>query len=129
MGRSNIPRVSSKITSIDGNGKPDTVEEFGLLAETAAHELNHMPRRCLKGRTACRVYFGNDRMRYPKRQREVDLQLDHDLAAEISIRGRKEEDHTGGVEGGSKTMVGEKWIDQNPDGRKSVTQFFFKFVP
>jgi hypothetical protein len=33
------------------------------------------------------------------------------------------------VEDGGQTMVGEKWIDQNPEGRKSVTRFFLKIVP
>jgi len=44
--------------------KADTIKAFGLLVETAAHALNHIPRRCLKGRTACSVYFGENRMRY-----------------------------------------------------------------
>jgi hypothetical protein len=33
------------------------------------------------------------------------------------------------VEGGGQTMVGEKWIDQDPNGRESVTQFLLKIVP
>ena len=50
--------------------KANTIDEFGPLAETAAHVLNHRPRRCLDGQMACRVYFGNKKMRYPKRQRK-----------------------------------------------------------
>lgn len=69
--------------------KANTIDEFGLLAETAAHELNHRPRRCLKGQTACRVYFGNNRMRYSKRQRKSIYNWIRDLAAEISIRAGK----------------------------------------
>jgi hypothetical protein len=69
--------------------KAHTVDEFGLLAETAAHELNHSPRRCLGNRTACRVYFGNNRMRYPKRQRKSIYDWIYDLAAEISTRAGK----------------------------------------
>ena len=57
--------------------------------ETAAHALNHMPRRCLEGLTACRVYFGNNRMRYPKRERKSIYNWIRDLAAEISIRAGK----------------------------------------
>jgi hypothetical protein len=34
-----------------------------------------------------------------------------------------------GVEIGGQTMVGEKWIDQNPESKKSVTRFSFKIVP
>jgi hypothetical protein len=32
------------------------------------------------------------------------------------------------VENGSKKMVSEKWNDQNPDGRKSVTRFSIEIV-
>jgi hypothetical protein len=69
--------------------KADTIKAFGLLAEMAAHTLNHIPRRCLKGRTACSVYFGENRMRYPKRQRKSIYDWIRDLAAEISIRAGK----------------------------------------
>ena len=69
--------------------KATTIDEFGLLAETAAHELNHRPRRCLKGQTACRAYFGNNRMLYSKRQRKAIYKWICDLAAEISIRAAK----------------------------------------
>jgi len=69
--------------------KANTVHEIALLAETAAHELNHIPRRCLKGQTACYAYFGKDRMRYHKRQRKSIYNWIRDLAAEISIRAGK----------------------------------------
>jgi len=69
--------------------KADTIKGFGLLAETAAHSLNHMPRRCLEGLTACRVYFDNNRMRYPKRERKSIYNWIRDLAAEVSIRAGK----------------------------------------
>jgi hypothetical protein len=66
--------------------KANTIDEFSLLAETAAHELNHQPRRSLNGRTACCVYFGSNRMRWDKRRRKSVYDWIHDLAAEISIR-------------------------------------------
>jgi hypothetical protein len=69
--------------------KTNTIDEFVLLAETAAHELNHRPRRCLKGQTACCAYFGKNRMRYHKRQRKSIYNWIRDLAAEISIRAGK----------------------------------------
>ena len=69
--------------------KANTIDEFSLLAETAAHELNHNPRRCLKGQTACRAYFDNNRIRYSKRQRKSIYDWIRDLAAEISIRAGK----------------------------------------
>jgi transposase-like protein len=69
--------------------KANTIDEFGLLAETAAHVLNHRQRRSLNGQTACSVYFGNDRIRYDKRQRKSIYNWIRDLAAEISIRAGK----------------------------------------
>lgn len=69
--------------------KADTIEAYSLLAETAAHDLNHQPRRCLKGQTACRIYFGNDRIRYNKRRRRSIYNWILDLATEISSRAGK----------------------------------------
>jgi hypothetical protein len=69
--------------------KADTVEKSILLAETAAHDLNHKSRRCLKGRTSCRAYFGGRRLRYSKRRRESVYRWIRDLASEISIRAGK----------------------------------------
>jgi hypothetical protein len=69
--------------------KADTIDEFVLLAETAAHDLNHKPRRCQKGQTACRAYFGNNKVRYHKRQRRSIYNWIRDLAAEISVRAGK----------------------------------------
>lgn len=69
--------------------KANTIDAFCLLAETAAHELNHRSRRCLNGHTACRAYFDNNPIRYPKRQRQSIYNWIRDLAAEISIRAGK----------------------------------------
>lgn len=66
--------------------KGGSVDRLVLLAETAAHDLNHQPRRCLGGITACRAYFGGHRIRYPSRQRKSVYRWIKDLAAEISIR-------------------------------------------
>ena len=70
--------------------KADTGPDHELLAETAAHDLNHRPRRCLAGKNACRVYFGGQRLHYPKRQRQNVYQWIRDLAAEISIGAGKD---------------------------------------
>jgi hypothetical protein len=69
--------------------KADTIKAFGLLSEIAAHALNHTPRRCLKGRTACSVYFGDNQIRYPKRLRKSIYNWIKDLAAEVSIQAGK----------------------------------------
>ena len=69
--------------------KAETVEEFCLLAETAAHDLNHKPRRCLKGRTACSAYFDDPRLSYSKPRRKAVYRWIRDLASEISMRAGK----------------------------------------
>ena len=63
---------------------------FAVLAETTAHDLNHRPRRSLGGRNACRVYFSDQRLRYPKRQRRDVYRWIRDLAITISRGAGKE---------------------------------------
>jgi hypothetical protein len=70
--------------------KAGSVDRMALLSETAAHDLNHQPRRCLGGKTACRAYFGGPRIRYPKRKRQAVYRFIQDLAAEVSIRAGKQ---------------------------------------
>jgi hypothetical protein len=44
--------------------------------ETSVHELNHRPRRCLKGRTACAVFHDDaQRLRWTLRQRQIIFRL------------------------------------------------------
>ena len=69
--------------------KANTMESLSLLAETAAHELNHTSRRCLDNHSACRTYFGDDRIRYSKRQRRSIYEWIRDLATEIALRAGK----------------------------------------
>jgi hypothetical protein len=69
--------------------KTGGVDHMVLLAETAAHDLNHQPRRCLGGKTACRAYFGGLRVGYPRRKREAVYRFIQQLAAEISTRAGK----------------------------------------
>lgn len=55
------------------NGVPS---DFTLAVELTAHELNHQPRRCLKGRTACAVYHdATQRLRWTWRQRQTIFRL------------------------------------------------------
>jgi transposase InsO family protein len=50
--------------------------ELTLAAEVIAQELNHRPRRCLKGRTACAVFHDAAlRRRWTKRQRPAIFRL------------------------------------------------------
>ena len=50
--------------------------DFALATEVVAHELNHRSRRCLKGRTACAVFYDDaQRLRWTKRQRQTIFRL------------------------------------------------------
>jgi len=54
----------------------DVPKDFALAVEVIANELNHRPRRCLKGRTACVVFHDNaQRLRWSKRQRKTIFRL------------------------------------------------------
>ena len=88
--------------------KANTIDEFSLLAETAAHELNHQPRRSLDGRTACRIYFGNNRMRWDKRRRKSIYNWIRDLAAEISIRADEKR-----ISATAWRMAAKQWLVKN----------------
>ena len=69
--------------------KAGSLEELFLLAETAAHDLNHKPRRSLGGNNACRSYFAKDRIRYSKRKRKAVYQWIKDLAMDLSEAAAK----------------------------------------
>jgi hypothetical protein len=58
--------------------------QIRLLVETAAHDLNHLRRRCIQGKTACEIYFGKNTLRYAKRKREAVFQWVRDLAQKLS---------------------------------------------
>jgi hypothetical protein len=69
--------------------KAKSKDALFILAENAAHELNHTARRCLNNRTACVTYFGANRVRYTKRERRSTYQWIRDLASEIATRAGK----------------------------------------
>lgn len=88
--------------------KAGTLETLVLLTEVAAHDLNHQPRRCLGGQTACRAYFGGPRIRYPRRKRESVYRFIHELAAEVSARAGKPV-----ITPAAWRMAARKWLVNN----------------
>ena len=55
---------------------PSRKTDFALAVELTAHELNHQPRRCLKGRTACAAFHDDaQRLRWTLRQRQTIFRL------------------------------------------------------
>ena len=77
-----------------------------LLAESAAHDLNHQPRRCLGGGTACRAYFGGARIRYSRRKRAVGVSLDPGSGGRGIGPGRRVGHHAGVLADRSPAVVG-----------------------
>ena len=58
------------------NHLPDVPSDFALTVELTAHELNHRPRRALKGRTACAVFHDDaQRLRWTRPQRRTIFRL------------------------------------------------------
>ena len=56
--------------------KSAVAADFTLAVELTAHELNHQPRRCLHGRTACAVFHDPaHRLRWTLRQRQIIFRL------------------------------------------------------
>jgi len=90
------------------DGKAKTNEEFALLAETAAHDWNHRTRRSLGGGTACRSYFGNNRIRYTKRQRKAVYEWIRNLAVDISHGLGQSE-----ISCLSWRVAAKKWLEKN----------------
>lgn len=56
--------------------KTGVATDFTLAVELTAHQLNHQPRRCLKGRCACAVFHDDaQRLRWTLRQRQTIFRL------------------------------------------------------
>ena len=56
--------------------KSTVTSDFTLSVELTAHELNHQPRRCLNGRTACAVFHdAAQHLRFTQRQRQTIFRL------------------------------------------------------
>jgi hypothetical protein len=66
------------------NRETNTLREFELQVENAAHALNHKSRRSLYWKNSCRSYFCSSRLRYNKRKRKEAYDWIKDLAVDIS---------------------------------------------
>ena len=88
--------------------KAKTTQAFVLLTETAAHDLNHKPRRRLYGQTACRVYFGNNRIRVTKRKRKSIYAWIKNLAVDISEKAGDDR-----ISCLAWRVAAKKWLEKN----------------
>jgi hypothetical protein len=60
---------------------------FSVYAESAAGELNHMPRRSLQGKTSCQVFFSEKGgAKFSKRQRREIFDWIKDLSCAIMVQ-------------------------------------------
>ena len=82
--------------------------ELALLAETAAHDLNHIPRWKLGGKTACRVYFGKNKIRFNKRKRKSTYEWIKNLAVDISAKASH--DHITNL---AWRVAAKTWLEKN----------------
>ena len=64
--------------------KAQSKGQIKLLVETAAHDLNHLRRRCIGRKTACEIFFGEECLRYGKRKRDAVFRWIRELAQRIS---------------------------------------------
>ena len=97
-----------------------------LLAESAAHDLNHQPRRCLGGGTACRAYFGGSRIRYSRRKRASVYRWIQEVGGRGIGPGRRVGHHAGVLADRRPAVVGYQQTDQDREVGKSVTPFLFE---
>ena len=88
--------------------KANSMGELKLLAETAAHDLNHKPRRRLGGKIACRVYFGDERIRYNKRKRRSVFVWIRNLASDISQQAGYDR-----INNLAWRVAAKKWLEKN----------------
>ena len=103
--------------------KAGSLDQMMLLSETAAHDLNHQPRRCLRGETACRVYFRRPPNTLSQAETGSGVSL-HPGTGRRSIHPRWQAGHyLNGMAGGGQTVAAEKQTDPDPEGGKCVTQF------
>jgi hypothetical protein len=81
--------------------------ELALQADSAAHAINHHPRRSLSGNNACKTYFSSSRLRCTKRQRKDAYDWIYDLAVDISARSGKNE-----IDPTAWRVSARKWMEK-----------------
>jgi transposase InsO family protein len=59
---------------------------FHVYAESASYELNHVPRRCIRMKTSCQVFFSEKGgVKFPKRRRREIFEWIKDLSCAIMV--------------------------------------------
>jgi len=89
-------------------GEASSFSEFALMAELAAHDLNHSGRRKLNGRNSCLEFFGKPRINYPKRKRKEVFEWISDLAIDIVAKSGEKK-----IRSTAWRVACRKWLEEN----------------
>ncbi len=88
--------------------KAETAREASLLGKIGVHDLNHKPRRKLKGKNACQSYFSGNRLRYNRRKRKEVFDWIRDLAFDISVKSGMDK-----IDPTAWRIACRKWMEKN----------------
>jgi hypothetical protein len=74
------PRIRLKIEAAGSSFLRRTIEPY---AQAAIHDLNHLPRRVLRGMTACQRFYGNRRIKFNRKERREIYDCVNSLKCDI----------------------------------------------
>lgn len=89
-------------------GEAASFSEFALMAELAAHDLNHLDRRKLKGKNSCLRFFGKQKISFSKRKRKEVFQWISDLAIDIVAESDEKR-----IRSTAWRIACRKWLEEN----------------
>lgn len=103
-----IEHAQGELKTCLENRKAETVTDMSTQVEMAIHDLNHKPRRVLKGQNACQAYFKRNRPVYGKRKRRQIFDWIKELAIEISVKAGKDK-----ISSSAWRFACRKWMEEN----------------
>lgn len=89
-------------------GKAASFSAFALMAELAAHDLNHSGRRKLNGKNSCLKFFGKPKISFSKRKRKEVFKWISDLAIDIVAKSGKKK-----IRSTAWRVACRKWLEEN----------------
>lgn len=89
-------------------GEANSFAEFTLMAELAAHDLNHSGRRKLNGKNSCLKLFGKPRISFSKRKRKEVFEWISDLAIDIVAKSGEKK-----IRSTAWRVACRKWLEEN----------------
>lgn len=92
----------------EGYGEADSFSEFALMAELAAHDLNHSGRRKLNGKNSCLKFFGKPKISFSKRKRKEVFKWISELAIDIVAKSDEKN-----IRPTVWRLACRKWLEEN----------------